>query len=355
MELLIPEPAAADRFERLQAGFRLAIQRQALGVPELHYRFGGFPARLAVVGRAFAEHIVRPFLHLRSTDADAGSPRLDIGLWDENETGVRRPGEPEPETVGDPRVTEISSTGRFVLQRTPCASIGLDRASARIVGAVAWSDRVPLYERGKPLARLLVEWYADQGRPVMHGALVSRGDRGVILAGKGGSGKSTSALICARAGLGFLGEDYVGLELPDDRSVVGHSVYSSVFLTPATAAAFPDLAPHLAASPDPGEVKSLLCLADVCPSRLLRSVPVRAVALCRLVETPVSRVRPASRIEALRAVAPSSLLQIHGRRKDSLDRLTQLVERVPCFWLEQGRHLASVVEGVEEILARATT
>jgi hypothetical protein len=351
VERLVPESTAAEGFERLRTGFARAAAACPHDLDEAHFLFGGQPARMRIVGKEPARHVPRPFEHLRIGAAAGAAPRLDIALWDVRETGVVvMPGEPPMPVADGETHTEISDTGRFVRQWTTHGTTVLDRQSGQIVGAVAWSDDVDVYQRGKPLARLLAEWYADQGVGVMHAGLVARGPRGVILAGKEGAGKSTLALACARAGLDFLGEDYAALQFLGDGSVLGHSAYGSVFLTPTAASWFPELAPHLTESRSPHEPKSLLLLSDVWPERLRRSAPITALAICRVGEGTVFAVRTATRAEALRAVAPSSLLSIHGRRKDSLDRLARLVERVPCFWLDQGRDLASAGACLDALL-----
>ena len=353
MEQVIPEPLARERFERLCAGFERAAERVEGGLEETSARFGGRPIRLRFAGKALAESISRPFAHLCDDAAIAAeSPRLDIALWDEIETGVRADERPWADAAEVDSVTEVSASGRLVLQRLPSTSIGLDRSTGALIGSVAWDERVQVYERGKPLARLLAEWYADQGIGLMHAGLVARGGRGVILAGRGGSGKSTAALAAARAGLEFLGEDYVGLELQGE-GVIGHSVYGSVFLDRAAAEWFPDLAPHRVDSRSAREPKSVVLLAGAGAARLSRSASVHAVALCRVADEANGRVLPASRAEALLALGPSSLLQIHGRRRDSLERLAQLVQRVPCFRLELGRDPGSVAPRIDEILHRA--
>ena len=88
----------------------------------------------------------------------------------------------------------------------------------------ASSERLSLYERGKPFRVLLSVWLHDRGVQVVHAALVARGDRGVLLPGRGGAGKTTSALTCLLAGFRYLGDDYVGLEGPVDGSFRGHSL-----------------------------------------------------------------------------------------------------------------------------------
>ena len=75
--------------------------------------------------------------------------------------------------------------------------------------SVADAAAVPVWDRGSPLRLILNLVVAAQGAP--HRARRGRGrPRGVVLlGGKGGSGKSTVALASLRAGLDYLGDDYV--------------------------------------------------------------------------------------------------------------------------------------------------
>jgi len=317
MEHLIPEPIAAEAFARLAHAFERAAANDP-GCETSHYLFGGRPVRARVVGPTLAAHVLRPFQHLKHDGAPQdGAPapplRLDLSLWDVRATGVAAPDDEKP-LLADEALTDISVDGRFVRQRLSHSVAALDRHTGRIVAAMDWSDDAGVYQRGKPLARLIAEWYADQSLGVMHAALVACEGSGVLLAGREGAGKSTLALACARAGLDFLGEDYAALELLDDGGVVGHSVYNSAFVTEESARWLPELAPHVIDSPTAVEDKSVVLLADVWPSRLQRSTPIDTLAVCRVAETERTCVRPVSRSEALLAVAPSSLLSVHGRR-----------------------------------------
>jgi hypothetical protein len=349
VEHLIPEARAGARFAQLADGFERAFERCGSALTEFHGSFGGRPVVIRTAGRALAAGLIRPFVHLRAKEEDRRTPQLRIDVWDPDESA------PAPHVASDSRenTVEVSRDGRFVHQSLPHGAVAFDRASSRIVGCLAWRRCDDVYHRGKPLARLLAEWYADRHVPIVHAALVASRDEGVLLAGRGGSGKSTFSVACARAGLGFAGEDYTALELSDGPDVTGHSAYNSAFLDPAASAWFPELGPHLVQSHDPAEPKSVVVLADVWPDRLIPAAAIRRIALCRLASTPDSRIRTAGRAEALLALAPSSLLQVHGRRRDSLDYLARLVESVPCFHVDLGRDLDRARVTVEHLLHSA--
>ena len=95
------------------------------------------------------------------------------------------------------------------------------------IGTIAWNKQISVYERAKPMARLLLEWCNDHGRQVIHAGLVAYQGQGILFAGKSGSGKSTSSLACLCGEFNYLGEDYASLPRLLDGSFLGHSLDNS--------------------------------------------------------------------------------------------------------------------------------
>jgi hypothetical protein len=194
----------SNAFSRVKAQFPKEVR-------EFKYMIGGQHVSLCVVGCELARNISQVFKHLQTDEAKIGDTSLTIDLWDEHVTGIRsysgasRPGPDRPD------VTSISPDGRFVGQLQPVTVSCLDRKSGRIVGSMAWSDTVFIYERAKPLSRLILEWNNDRGIQVIHAGLVSRHGKGVLFVAKSGSGKSTASLACLCSGFDFAGDDFVGL------------------------------------------------------------------------------------------------------------------------------------------------
>lgn len=352
MRVVISAAAARDEFKIVESAFRQAMSRHPHSVNESTFVFAGHHVRVRVVGRTMAEQLVQPFSHLQLDEPDARVPHLTIDLWDEDETnvrcGIRAPMQAEPR----PTITRISPEGRFFGQQKLSSFTCYDRGARHLIGSVTWNRHLSVYERCRPLDRPLLEWHNDQQVQIIHAGLVAHGDRGVLLVGKGGSGKSTCAVACVSAGFGFLSEDFVGLQTLADGSFRGHSIYNSIFLEPDHLRRFPILDPHTVRGA-PADDKSCVMLAQVFPERLRQAGPIRVVVLPKVVDSATTRFRPASKGEALLALGPSSLLQLPNRRLGArgLAKLTQLVTRAPCYWLEIGNDLARIPRQVEEILA----
>jgi len=76
-------------------------------------------------------------------------------------------------------------------------------------------------------------------RQLLHAAVVGTEHGGVLITGKGGIGKSTTALLCLEAGLTYLGDDYVIVAL--DPVPYAYSLYSTAKLNEDQAEQLPGL------------------------------------------------------------------------------------------------------------------
>ena len=336
----------------MQQAFATAAAAWPTQLCEASYRFAGRPVRLRVVGRELFGHIGKPFVHLRVHESPP--PELTVELWDDRSiASLPTPEDADGQTLWR-EATLRSSDDRFIAQHLPHTRSCLDRSAGRLVAGIAWHDAIFIYERSKPLARLLLTWYNDRQVQMIHTGLVARHGTGVLIGGKSGSGKSTSVLVSVMGGLDYLSEDYVGLETAADGTFVGHSVYNSVFLNSDHLKRFPELAPHTINGRPPQEEKSVVILSQVYPERLARTAAIRAIVFPLLVDEALeARLRPMSKGAALLSLAPSSLLQIPNRQLGAagFDRLAQLVERVPCFQMVVGSTFGSIPRCLEDLIA----
>jgi hypothetical protein len=360
MVVSLPDAVNSATSERSPAYERaLAACDEAMTVErelvERRFVFAGRHVHMRVAGRKLAEHLMRPFAHL--VEAPGEDPAsLSIDVWDERAVHVPYPSEDDREPREIRRPTghgelALSAGTRFVRYDCNAWVTWLDRGARRIIGWRANADRLSMHERTRPLPFLLPVWYADQGVQVIHAGLIARENRGVLFCGANGAGKSTSSLACLCGGLDFLSDDHVGLQATPSGEFVGHSVFASTRLEPDHLQRFPELIPHAIPSPEWFETKSLILVAESMPERVKASVPIRAIALPQLTNETRSRVSPINRAAALRALAPSTLMQMpFGATSDRFAELAQLTMSVPAFKLELGRDVRSIAPAVHELI-----
>jgi hypothetical protein len=187
-------------------------------------------------------------------------------------------------------------------------------------------------------------WAAARGNQLTHAAAVGNEGGCLLLVGPAGAGKSTTALACAQAGVGFLADDYC-LLTPEPR-VTAWSVFSTAKLASDS---FEFLGLDGAAT---GQEKAVLYLGETASDALLPAAPVAGILIPVLARRPETVLRDASPFDALAAVGPSTLLQLQGSAESRLAMLSSLVQSVPSYFLELSRSPEAAVDVIGGVLGR---
>jgi hypothetical protein len=342
-------------FGLLEAGFARARAAAPAAATQIDIRIADFVVRVETVGAELAATMRRAFSHLITT-AGTQPPDLTICAWDEAATGVSVAGQYSDERRRNDDVEillKVSEDGRYVCEQRDLSVSWLDTASSRILSCIASAQCQYLDERARPFHKLISAWLDERGIQFVHAGLISAGGTGVLFVGNGGAGKSTSSVACLRAGLGYLGDDFVGIE-DTGGSYTGHGLFSSCLLNVHHLQRFPDLQPHAVPAHQDFEDKSILYLAEVFPGSLRRSVSIAAIMVPRVMHRPETTYRRASKIEALFAIAPTSVMFLPRPSQKAFDRVAELVERVPAYWLELGSDIDKIPDAVKALAAEVS-
>lgn len=351
MRLQAPEaapPSLDEWLARISDGFDAAAA--AVGPRERTLRIADAPVRVCFAGASLEEQLGRALGHL-SVDREE-APALTIQLWDSEHSGVAPPSLPEAEP-GAPRGAVLyADDGRRRAAYHP--GLGLLSAYDRGAGR-AWfwcrsAGELPFWEPAAPLRQILHWWLGERGLLLLHGGAVGTGDGGLLLVGRGGSGKSTCALVSLAAGLLYAGDDYVAVS-PGPEPLV-HGLYCSGKLEPGHAR----LLRHLPAPGFQGDAaadeKSIFYLDDGFAPQLSHGFPLRAL-VAPVVRGSEPLFERLAAPQALAALAPSTLLQLVPARQDALSAMARLLERVPAFRLEVGGPVEALPAVLKRILAEA--
>jgi hypothetical protein len=331
---------AFDRAERI------------LGPFDRWYRIAGYPVRLRFAGTAMASLITPALEHLR-TDAVL-CPALTVCVWDVESTRPRVPAPPwrvegDAITAAPPRYRD--ERVRVTLDVGAGALSVLDCAERRAWYCARDAAALPGWEFGAPF-RLILHWaLGARGRQLVHAAAVGRPDGGVLLVGMGGAGKSTTALSCLGTELRYAADDYCMLSA--DPEPYAHSLYNSAKVYAADLPQFPRLAGIHRRLDAPGMDKALLYLYPQAADCIARGFPIRAIVVPSISGSADTIARPLSPAAALRALAPSTMLQVIGPDPATLGVLAAYVKRVPCYTLRLGSARARIPTAIADVLARA--
>ena len=359
----VDDHLAADRlafFQSAAEGFRRAAH--AVGVVDKSYRIADYNVRLRFAGPALVPIIDPALAHLAASDV--AEPDYTIELFDSASTGT-----PMPLLVASliallrlrwwehlHNRREIKGyhgdTVQAVFHLGPDILSVLDSAASRAVYWVEDARQIPYYERGYPVTNLLNWWLGQHGRLVVHAAAIVHEPGGVLLPGKGVSGKSTTTLACAASDLGILGDDYCAIDRATCRA---YSLYNTVKLKASEdVLRFAHLESFARNVERVGEgddrERSMVFLHRHFPGKMVAGMPLKAILIPRITGRPETTITPGSAAAALKALAPSTIFQLAGNERPAFQALAHLVRIIPTFEIGLGTSIADIPVAIREFL-----
>jgi hypothetical protein len=342
------EGALQSFFER--AADEHAAAMASAGEVEFMLSFGGKRVRMRFAGDALAECLIAALRPRLIVDDDDAPLHATIDLWEESQA----PGGalPVPWTDADiaPRGL-VSHDDEAIVAIHEAGSLAVtlvDRESRTLLYRVPDVAELPWWERAAPLRPALFWALSEPGRHLVHGGAVGDERGGVLLAGAGGSGKTTVALAALDAGMAYVADDYLLLDSTADP--VAWNLFGTAKLDAGHVARFPGLSRDLIISAEPvADEKSVLDVDRLMPDALVDSLAIRAILVPRI-RGGEARLRPASAGEALLALAPSTAFQMPYDGGEVMGALAGVVRAVPAFALDVGDDQAELARAVTRVL-----
>lgn len=294
---------------------------------------------VVIAGVAIGIQATDPELLRTFTAALAHHPRLPAGtepdsvvrIWSAAATGVPRPEMPAAirERIVN-RAADLVPGADYHLDFDPTGRMltAMHPDSGDVTVCLSDVAHLPDWERAAPLRTALGWILRRHDRHLLHCAAVSDDDgAAALLVGRGGAGKSTTALRCRAGGMGFLGDDICAVG-PGPQPRVSN-VYGTAKTVWRDLGRFPDLAPVL--TTDPGsdrDYKAVYALNRLPDSRIVADAEPRVIVLLdRTAAVGVASPVPAAVVVATVATTTSSFLPGSGR--PMLSALGELARRVP--------------------------
>jgi hypothetical protein len=334
----------APPVDSLQDDFERAAEA-AGGAVDLRLSVAGKPVCIRFAGATAADALSPGFAHLEAREDEP--PALTLHVWD------TAPGRPQTTaaTSGAGASYYSEQDGVRALHQ-PASGVFSVLEAEKDTGWFRMPDAtgLPYWDYTAPFRHLLSWWLDAQGLRQVHGGAVGTEDGGVVLVGPGGSGKSTTALSTLRdERLRYAGDDYVAVG--SGPAPVVHSLYCSGKVHPEDLHRLPHLEAALADGAHPDE-KAVFYVEQAFPGRSIAGFPLRAIVVPRVTDRRNARAVPGTRAEALAALAPSTIFQLHPPARDALAWMAGLVRAVPTFVLELGSDVETIPAALLRILER---
>lgn len=345
----VGEPGTPDLgglLRDLDEGFERAAAAQGEFVA--HLVIAERPFRIRVAGAALAGALLPALDRCRRASGCSGVAVTEFRAWDSVGSGVTPPR--PPWSVGDylPR-DELRGSGEqgidvsYALADRILSLWSRDQGLGRFW--VNDASTLPSWEPGAPFRNLFHWALADRGLAFAHAAVVGTAAGGVLLAGRGGAGKSTTSMVCVDAGWRYVSDDYCVLE--GSGHPTAHALYGTAKISPWALERLPGLASSGGSPRADGKV--VLNLATARPTLLTDSLPLRAVVIPTVADA-TGTLQRLSLAAGARALAPSTLFQLPGARQSSLGTIATILKRVPVFGLQVGPDLEAIPDALRPAL-----
>lgn len=214
------------------------------------------------------------------------------------------------------------------------------------------ANYLPPHICASPLRSIFNWFFSKNGIHLIHGAVVGMNGKSILITGKGGAGKSTTALSCLLSGMEYLGDDYVIIKYND--IITTHSVFNSVKVFPHSLEdIFPELREKVWNKIDNkiSDPKAVVFLSDLFPNQIIKTAPLCAIMVPIIKDIKETRIIPASKLQTILAMIPTTLFQLSLTDYNKIVEIKDIIERTPCYFLELGSNIRDVPKAIKSFLS----
>ena len=349
----MPEAAQKEFYDGVLA---LALRAEAsAGRIERYYDIAGIRLRIAFAGSMLDAAFTGALAHI---EVPAGPADATFHVWDSESTGVTM----RPPPCSSECFTDRGDVWGMNSDRYRCAfhwseySVNVCDMEAGV--SVYWvksAKFLPYWAKASPL-RTLLHWLTEtRGCQLLHAAAVGDANGVVLITGRGGVGKSTTALTCLAAGMAYIGDDYLVVRPGDAGAGIppaAISLYATAKLNPAQTARFPGFQDLIVNRDIFSDEKAVLDLWPARAAQIVRSLPIRAVLTPAITPRRETDFVPVSRAALQQAASFTTMAQLpySGRRTHGF--IDNLIGAVPGLTIRLGCDLEGVSGAIAALLRR---
>lgn len=294
------------------------------------------PDYLTQVRRALASCTAPTRTDCRIAVATLANPALSAPLWPK-------------ETFRERQMEALLSATPYRLHYFPELQFWQLYDCDRAIGLqiMPKNDGFPPWDPGSPLRNFLQWHLGSNTASLLHAGTLGLGGRGVLLAGAGGSGKSSTVLAGIFDGLASVGDDYV---LVETDTLTARPVFETLKQDRAGLERLSRLAHPAIPRATNWQGKYQFYMPDVSPQPLARALSLSALLLPEITGGNQTSLTPVTSKEAFLALAPSGVTQIHCDRQRLFSVAAEVARKLPAYRLRLGTDPQEIVQALRGFL-----
>jgi hypothetical protein len=344
----IPQLSEARQKSFFDAVLARAVEAERrIGTIDQDIMLLGETVRLRFAGHALHDALMPALAHLAVPRVE--KPGTLIHLWDGAESGIAMAPAPCPISCFTHRGDIWTMLSRRIRSAFHGGESSLSLLDLDGNEGVFWTRSaadLPYWSKAAPLRPMLNWWIVARGGHLLHAAAVATQDGGVLLTGKGGTGKSTTALNCLTAGFLYAGDDYVAVTGGDHPQA--HSLYCTAKIDPGSMDRFAAFRPRCFRFGE--SEKAVSNLLPDWRNQIVRSLPIRAILTPELRDVPETVFEAAPRQKLVDAASFTTIAQLPHAGQDTIRFIENLVEDIPCFTIGLGSEQARIAKAIAAFL-----
>ncbi len=268
------------------------------------------------------------------------SPDVTIHVWDSESSGVEMVEPP----CNKNHFTDRGDIWGFNSDRIKTAfhwsEFSVNVMDLQTNTAVYWiksRENLPYWAISSPFRTILHWWMEKNGCQLMHAAAVGTDEGGVLITGKGGAGKSTTAVSCLLDGMNYLSDDY--LIVKKDPVPKVYSLYSTAKIGVEDREKFSELQSLAADHIEKNQEKDVLFLYPAFKDQIKKELPVKTILKPRIRKQKKTTFSPISFWRTHRAMSFTTMSQLPGVGTHTHQYFKDLCNTVPCLAINLGNDL----------------
>ncbi|MDC1162016.1 hypothetical protein OAT18_01100 [Tenacibaculum sp.] len=212
------------------------------------------------------------------------------------------------------------------------------------------ASKIPYYEKGAPMHTLFDWWLETQNLLLTHAGAIGNEKGGVLIVGKGGQGKSTTAISSLwDDDLYYIADDY--LILQNSPNPKAYSLYNTGKLNyDHLTTNLPHLLPLLDNPKTAHKEKALFFFNQSHEKKMIQSLSLSSAILPLVSNEELTTYFPVKPMKLLIGLASSTIYQSSIGSKEKLNILTSTLANLPCYALNTGKNLSDIPKKVKKLI-----
>ena len=193
-------------------------------------------------------------------------------------------------------------------------------------------EKLPPWDGSAPLRQHLHWLLQESGMRLAHAATLGLEDRGVVLFGRGGAGKSGTTLAGLAAGLSTVGDDYIALA--NDPAPLAKPLFRTMKQDREGLSRIPGLPERTNDLSLNWRGKVEFDPAAFFDGAIIEAMPLKAAILPRIAHAEKPTLVPARPQSVMLSLMTSNLHQFAGEEDDGMRFFAKFLKDLPCFQLD---------------------